>query len=399
MYNAELEGIDGELKLTLEAAATGMLANNLTTEQEGFALDARQGRKLNEQKLDKELVDGMQVTVEEGAESCVSFTASEGYHMHFILRRAPTTFSGDAITGASTEEAAYPTGIAQAVEGDRYYYNGTQEEDVGNSYRCVLGGNEETALWVFDGNLRGIPGKGSVSFVNGKSPNSEGDARITGEDIVLSEEDGTAISASLREKLNIRSIYNALDLEMEGYVLDARQGKALKGLLDGLSSEVGKKLAVANVANNLMTEQEGFALDARQGKALKGLLDGLSSEVGKKLAVANVANNLTTEQEGCALDARQGKALATLANGKASKTTATASLAVASWSGSGPYTQTVSVSGVTANNAVVVAPAPESFTAWGESAVYASAQAAGKLTFTAAVKPTAALTVNVLCIN
>ena len=62
MYNAELEGIDGELKLTLEAAATGMLANNLTTEQEGFALDARQGRKLNERKLDKELVDGMQVT-------------------------------------------------------------------------------------------------------------------------------------------------------------------------------------------------------------------------------------------------------------------------------------------------------------------------------------------------
>ena len=144
---------------------------------------------------------------------------------------------------------------------------------------------------------------------------------------------------------------------------------------------------------------EGYVLDARQGKAMKGLLDGLSSEVGKKLAVANVANNLTTEQEGCALDARQGKALATLANGKASKTTATASLAVASWSGSGPYTQTVSVSGVTANNAVVVAPAPESFTAWGESAVYASAQAAGKLTFTAAVKPTAALTVNVLCIN
>ena len=59
----------------------------------------------------------------------------------------------------------------------------------------------------------------------------------------------------------------------------------------------------------------------------------------------------------------------------------------------------LSVSGVTASNVVVVSPAPASFTAWGESGVYASAQAAGKLTFTAAVKPTAALTANVLCIN
>ena len=112
-----------------------------------------------------------------------------------------------------------------------------------------------------------------------------------------------------------------------------------------------------------------------------------------------VANDLTVAAEGYVLDARQGKALAALANGKASKTTATASLAVASWSGSGPYTQTVSVDGVTAGNVVVAAPAPASFTAWGECGVYASAQAAGKLTFTAEDKPDAALTVNVLCVN
>lgn len=116
-------------------------------------------------------------------------------------------------------------------------------------------------------------------------------------------------------------------------------------------------------------------------------------------ATQGVADNLTTTVAGYVLDARQGKVLIDMVNGKASKTTTTASLEVASWSGSGPYTQTVSVSGVTASNTVVVAPAPESFTAWGESGVYASAQAAGNLTFTAAVKPTAALTANVLCIN
>lgn len=112
-----------------------------------------------------------------------------------------------------------------------------------------------------------------------------------------------------------------------------------------------------------------------------------------------VVNNLTTTSAGYALDARQGQALNTAIAAKCAKTTATASLAVASWSGSGPYTQAVSVSGVTASNAVVVTPAPASFTAWGANGVYASAQAAGKLTFTAAEKPTAALTANVLCIN
>ena len=182
--------------------------------------------------------------------------------------------------------------------------------------------------------------------------------RITGENIVLSEEDGTAISAALREKLNICSVYNALDLEMEGYALDARQGKALKGLLDGLSAEVEKKLAATNVANNLTTEQEGYALDARQGKAL-----------------------------------------ADLANGKASQTTAAVSLTAAAWSGEGPYTQTVSAIGVTAGNVAVVSPAPASFTEWSECGVYASAQAAGELTFIAENKPETALTANVLCIN
>jgi len=179
-------------------------------------------------------------------------------------------------------------------------------------------------------------------------------------------------------------VANNLTTTAEGYALDARQGKAL-------NDAVGKKLNTANVANNLTTTAEGYALDARQGKAL-------SDAVGKKLNTANVANNLTTTAGGYALDARQGKALSDRVNAKTSKTTATASLATASWSGSGPYTQAVSVSAVTASNVVIVTPAPASFAAWGECGVYASAQAAGKLTFTAASKPTVALTANVVCL-
>lgn len=112
-----------------------------------------------------------------------------------------------------------------------------------------------------------------------------------------------------------------------------------------------------------------------------------------------IANNLTTTAEGWALDARQGRTLNSAIAGKASKTTATASLSTSGWSGSGPYTQAVSVSGVTASNAVVVSPAPASFEEYGACGVRASAQASGKLTFTATARPAAALTVNVLCVN
>ena len=138
--------------------------------------------------------------------------------------------------------------------------------------------------------------------------------------------------------------------------------------------------------------QQGTPINAER-------LNHMESGIKAALTAENVANNLTTTEPGYVLDARQGKALADLASGKASKTTATASLAVASWAGSGPYTQTVNVSGVTASNVVVVAPAPASFKVWGECGVYASAQAEGKLTFTAENKPDAALTVNVLCVN
>jgi len=157
------------------------------------------------------------------------------------------------------------------------------------------------------------------------------------------------------------------------------------------------------VANDLTTSESGWVLDARQGKALAKLVDdtakSLNTTINQKLPTANVVNNLTTTAGGYALDARQGKALNEKINGKTSKSAVTVSLAVASWSGSGPYTQTVSASGVTASNVVVVSPAPASFIVWGECGVRATAQSAGKLTFTAESKPEAALSASVLCLN
>lgn len=72
----------------------------------------------------------------------------------------------------------------------------------------------------------------------------------------------------------------------------------------------------------------------------------------------------------------------------------TATLTAAGWSGS-PLTQSVVVSGLLADDDVTVSPAPASLEAYYAAGVYASAQAAGSITFTAGRDPLGALTVNV----
>lgn len=61
--------------------------------------------------------------------------------------------------------------------------------------------------------------------------------------------------------------------------------------------------------------------------------------------------------------------------------------------------QTVTVSGVTTTNSVIVQAAPTSRTAWLDAGVYCSAQGAGTLTFTCEDVPESALTANVLIVE
>ena len=74
-------------------------------------------------------------------------------------------------------------------------------------------------------------------------------------------------------------------------------------------------------------------------------------------------------------------------------TTTTATLTTSGWSSN---SQTVTVSGVTASNTVVVSPAPASYAEYSVCGVYCSAQAANSLTFTCSETPAAALTVNIM---
>lgn len=75
------------------------------------------------------------------------------------------------------------------------------------------------------------------------------------------------------------------------------------------------------------------------------------------------------------------------------KTTATLST---TWSSK---QQSVTVSGVTTSNTVIVTPAPASYNMYCECGVYCSAQAANSLTFTCDEVPTSSLTVNIVILS
>lgn len=76
-----------------------------------------------------------------------------------------------------------------------------------------------------------------------------------------------------------------------------------------------------------------------------------------------------------------------------SKATATLST---TWSSN---QQSVTVSGVTTSNTVIVTPAPASYNMYCECGVYCSAQAANSLTFTCDEVPTSLLTVNIVIMS
>ena len=81
----------------------------------------------------------------------------------------------------------------------------------------------------------------------------------------------------------------------------------------------------------------------------------------------------------------------------AEKNTQMITLTSSGWTLSdGVYSQTVNVSGVTANSIVIISPTPGSYALYGDSGVYCISQASGKLTFNASASPGSDLIINVV---
>lgn len=137
-----------------------------------------------------------------------------------------------------------------------------------------------------------------------------------------------------------------------------------------------------------------------------GTMEGGINMNGQKLTGLNApTNNTDAVTKGyadaiktTASNAQSAAAAAqTTANGKCAKTEKNATLSTYGWSSS--LTQTVSVSGVTSSNTVVVSPAPASYAAYTAANVRCTAQANAQLTFTCDEIPTVVLTVNVVILT
>ena len=76
--------------------------------------------------------------------------------------------------------------------------------------------------------------------------------------------------------------------------------------------------------------------------------------------------------------------------------TVTVTLSVASWSNN---SQTVTATGVTADNTIIISPSPTSHTAYGSAKVVCTAQTMNTLTFTCGEIPESDLTVNVVILG
>ncbi len=186
-------------------------------------------------------------------------------------------------------------------------------------YRPKASSNEKTLTRQLNGRTNWNKVQSDVAKVSSRTAAQEQAGYITQEtDPTVpswaKQSNKPSYTASEVGALSTSDVANNLTTTSEGKVLDARQGKALKDLVD-------TALTSSDVANNLTTTEEGKVLDARQGKSLKELVDAIpawakqsnkptytASDVGA-LSSSDVVNNLTTTEQGKVLDARQGKRL------------------------------------------------------------------------------------------
>lgn len=123
--------------------------------------------------------------------------------------------------------------------------------------------------------------------------------------------------------------------------------------------------------------------------------DGATGPAGPNTVSTSTSSNISGLLKGNGSNVVAATAGADYAVPSAART---ASLSVDGWNDS-TLTQTVSVAGVTANNNIIVTPAPDSCVAWGAAGIYCSAQASGTLTFKCTAKPSAAITANIMIVG
>lgn len=198
---------------------------------------------------------------------------------------------------------------------------------------------------------------------------------------------------------------------LAAFISALTSGKTLGKTLGNLKAALAFVLHKGQVANNLTTEDEGYVLDARQGKALDAAKAPVSHAAAgttygagnaSKYGHVKVSDSLASSSkaaDGVAASpyaVKQSYDLASL-----SVKTWSVSLPVSGWSSAYPYTQTVVVSGMAASYSPVWAVLNTATTEANAKAISKAAgflqsitTADGAITVKAIKKPTVALTLS-----
>lgn len=246
----------------LKSGAFAAVVNNLTTTAEGYALDARQGKALNDKKLS--YFDRYNLT---GLTTTTSFDT-------IVKTLVPLR---SVVTLWINEETQYGKDIRAAI-GNFYGY-------------LILKRPSETNNTVF---ITCKPYNGSHFFTNMYTDtNNVGYSGWKEHNPDKKQDKLGAVVQTSDGKAGMRS-----DGEGGNFWLKGKSGMHWK--LDSWNNEHFR------VYRNTGSPAFIFQSDGDFNAPKVGLL---STAFGKKLNIANVINNLTTTASGYALDARQGRAL------------------------------------------------------------------------------------------
>ena len=305
-------------------------------------------------------------------------------------------YTGTAITGTSSTPTSFDTGITLAQPGDLYLNTVTSYV-----YLCVTAGNQSTAKWTYLCSIKGNPGEQGLRGLTGAvfTPSVNSTTGI----ISWTNDGGLVNPPSVNIKgqkgdtgngLNIKGIYASLAALQEAvpsplagdmynigesapyrvYMYDANLGWTDIGQIQGPTGPAGKSAYVAAVEAGYSGNEDTFnaqmsavathVSDTNNPHGVTKAQVGLSNVDNVKQApythVSDKANphGVTKAQVGLGnvdntSDANKPVSTAQQTAINACKVKKnTLSLPTASWTGSGPYTQTVTITGITVNSKV-----------------------------------------------
>ena len=305
-------------------------------------------------------------------------------------------YTGTAITGTSSTPTSFDTGITLSQPGDLYLNTVTSYV-----YLCVTAGNQSTAKWTYLCSIKGNTGEQGLRGLTGAvfTPSVNATTGI----ISWTNDGGLVNPPSVNIKgqkgdtgngLNIKGIYASLAALQEAvpsplagdmynigesapyrvYMYDANLGWTDIGQIQGPTGPAGKSAYVAAVEAGYSGNEDTFnaqmsavathVSDTNNPHGVTKAQVGLSNVDNVKQApythVSDKANphGVTKAQVGLGnvdntSDANKPVSTAQQAAINACKVKKkTLSIPTASWTGSGPYTQTVTITGITVNSKV-----------------------------------------------